>query len=117
MSSSLHPRSLALLVALLVALPLRAQTKPEPPVPVRTVAPDYPYELRREGIAGVVTISCVIDARGNVTDVTVEKSTNPAFNNSAVAALKKWKFKPATLEGEPVAQKIIIPLKFNVQET
>ena len=32
----------------MMALPAFGQTKAEPPVPVRTVAPDYPDELRRE---------------------------------------------------------------------
>ena len=46
----------ALLAALLAAQPASAQSKQEPPVPVRTVAPEYPYDLRRDGVAGVVTL-------------------------------------------------------------
>jgi protein TonB len=88
-----------------------AQTK-EPPVPVRTVAPDYPDELRREGVSGIVTVKCTIDEKGDVVDPQVEKSTNPAFDRPAVAALKKWKFKPAKQDGAPVAIKVSIPIKF-----
>ncbi len=113
----MNPRSLALLVALLATVPLCAQPKAEPPVPVRTVPPEYPLQLRREGVSGVVVISCVIDEHGNVTEVAVEKSTNAAFNSPALAALKKWRFKPATLDGTPVAKKVMIPLKFNFEET
>jgi protein TonB len=100
------------LACLLAAGPAAlAQTK-EPPVPVRTVAPDYPEELRREGISGLVTVKCTIDEQGNVVDPTVMKSSNPAFEKPALAALLKWKFKPAKQDGTPVATKISIPIKF-----
>lgn len=88
-----------------------AQTK-EPPVPVRTVAPDYPDELRREGVSGLVMVKCTIDVQGNVVDPTIEKSSNAAFDRPALAALKKWKFKPARQDGAPVAIKVSIPIKF-----
>lgn len=92
--------------------PVFAQTKPEPPVPVRTVSPDYPSELRREGVSGLVMVKCLIDEQGNVTETEIEKSSNVAFEKPAVAALKKWKFKPAKQDGTPVAIKVSIPIKF-----
>jgi protein TonB len=103
--------SFALSCLALVAPLAWAQTK-EPPVPVRTVAPDYPDELRREGISGLVTVKCTIDEKGDVVDPQVEKSSNTAFERPAIAALKKWKFKPAKQDGAPVATKVSIPIKF-----
>jgi len=100
------------LVCLLASAPVAfAQTK-EPPVPVRTVAPEYPDELRREGVSGVVMVKCTIDEQGNVTNPEIEKSSNGAFEKPALAALKKWKFKPAKQDGTPVAIKVSIPIKF-----
>ena len=103
--------SLALLSAGLVT-PALAQSKAEPPVPVRTIAPEYPSELRREGVSGLVMVKCTIDVQGNVTETTIEKSSNAAFEQPAVAAVKKWKFKPAKQDGNPVAIKVSIPIKF-----
>ena len=100
------------LACLLASAPVAlAQTK-EPPVPVRTVAPEYPDELRRDGISGVVMVKCTIDEQGNVTNPEIEKSSNGAFEKPALAALKKWKFKPAKQDGTPVAIKVSIPIKF-----
>lgn len=100
------------LLTAVVTTPAFAQTKSEPPVPVRTVAPDYPDELRREGISGLVMVKCSIDEQGNVTETEIEKSSNPAFEKPAVAAVKKWKFKPAKQDGTAVAIKVSIPIKF-----
>ena len=100
------------LVGLLATVPaVLAQTK-EPPVPVRTVPPEYPTELRRDGVSGVVMVKCTIDEQGNVVDPEIEKSSNNAFEKPALAALKKWKFKPAKQDGTPVAIKVSIPIKF-----
>ena len=100
------------LCGVLAAVPAFAQSKTEPPVPVRTVSPDYPDELRRDGVSGIVMVKCTIDEQGNVVDPTVEKSSNNAFEKPALAALKKWKFKPAKQDGSPVAIKVSIPIKF-----
>jgi periplasmic protein TonB len=102
--------SLLLIVA--SAVPAFAQSKVEPPVPVRTSAPDYPDELRREGVSGLVMVKCSIDAQGNVSEAEVEKSSNAAFEKPAITAVKKWKFKPAKQDGNPVAIKVSIPIKF-----
>ena len=102
------------LVALCATGALYAGSNVEAPVPVRMVAPEYPSELRRDGLGGVVTIACTIDEQGNVKDITIQKTTNEGFNRSALNALKKWKFKPARLDGVAVAQKVTIPLKFSV---
>jgi protein TonB len=92
-----------------------AQTKAEPPVPVRTIAPEYPHEMRRDGVSGIVTVRCTVDEKGDVVDPVVEKSTNREFEEPALSALKKWKFKPARQDGNPVAIKVSIPVKFSVE--
>lgn len=107
--------SKVIIVGLLVAGPMFGQSKTEPPVPVRTVAPEYPTQLKRDGVSGIVTVKCMIDEKGNVTDTHVEKTTNDGFDEAAVAAVKKWRFKPAQQDGAPVATKVTIPIKFVVE--
>ncbi|HYP15612.1 MAG TPA: energy transducer TonB [Opitutus sp.] len=89
----------------------------EPPVPVRTVAPDYPSSLRSQGVSGVVMVKCTIDEQGNVSETEVTKSSNETFDKFATAALKKWKFKPARQDGTPVAMQVTIPIKFVAEES
>jgi len=84
----------------------------EPPVPVRTVAPKYPQELKHDGVSGVVTINCTIDEKGNVVEPKVLKTSHQAFAEPALEALSKWKFKPAKRGGVAVSIKITIPIQF-----
>lgn len=84
----------------------------EPPVPMRTVAPEYPTEMQASGMSGIVVLSCAIDEKGLVTEAKVTKTTNEAFNKAAVAAVGKWRFRPAQKDGKPVAVLITLPMKF-----
>jgi len=87
-------RLLAAGLAFILTDTVLAQSKPEPPVPVRTVPPDYPREMQRDGVAGIVMVSCVIDEKGDVQEVAIEEaSATNAFDPPALAAVKKWKFR------------------------
>jgi protein TonB len=97
-----------------LAAPVRAEL--DPPVPVRTVTPDFPMDMRRANVSGVVTINCLVDPRGEVQDLKVVKSTNVAFIQPALEALKKWKFKPAQRDGSSVPIRVTIPIKFSMAE-
>ncbi len=107
-------RILYLLVCVLglVPGPVSGAEGMEPPVPVRTVAPRFPEEMRRNGSSGLVTVSCLIDEKGNVTEPKVIKTSNEAFSEPALEALRKWKFKPAKKDGAAVAIRVNIPVQF-----
>jgi protein TonB len=85
----------------------------ESPVPVRTVAPKYPDKLYSERVSGIVTIECVIDRTGIVVDPVVKKSTRPDFEQPAIDAIAKWKFKPGKKDGLAVKVRVVLSLKFN----
>ena len=101
-------------LALSASAPIWADGKLEPPVPVRTFAPEYPSEMRRQGVSGLVMINCLIDEQGNVADTKIEKQSNDAFGPSAVAAVRRWKFKPAQRDGSTVQIHVTIPIKFSL---
>jgi periplasmic protein TonB len=84
------------------------------PVPVKTPPPEYPTALKREGVSGVVAVRVVIDETGAVAECSVVKSSNPEFNQPALDAVKKWKFKPAQKDGNPVKAKLLIPIQFQI---
>lgn len=99
----------------LSAVSLRADGKTEPPVPVRTASPEIPMELSRTGGSGLVTVNFLVDEQGSVQDAKVEKTTSAMLDAPALRAVKKWKFKPAKRDGTPVAIRVSIPIKFEVE--
>jgi len=86
------------------------------PVPIKTPPPDYPSEMRRSGISGVVAVTIVIDENGVVVSANATKSSHPDFISPAVEAVKRWKFKPAKKDGAVVKMKVTVPIRFNVDE-
>lgn len=97
-------------------LPVSARADKTPPVVVRAVPPEFPYELRRSGVSGIVLVNCLIDDSGSVQDMKVEKSSNDAFVQPAMNALKKWKFKPAQENGSNISVRVSIPIKFTIHD-
>jgi protein TonB len=86
------------------------------PTPVKTPPPEYPSKMRRDGITGVVALKVEIDETGAVTDCSVAKSSNAEFEQPAMNAVKNWKFKPAQKGGSPVKIRLVIPIKFSLDE-
>jgi protein TonB len=84
-----------------------------PPKPLDLVSPVYPPSLKQQGTAGNVLVSFTVDTRGRVQEVEVREATNGEFETAAVAAVRKWRFKPALRDGEPVAVRISQRLNFN----
>jgi len=86
------------------------------PVPVKTPPPEYPEDLKRLGVNGVVAVSIVIDEKGKVMTATIAKSSRRDFEEPALAAIKKWTFKPAKKDGVAVKVRVTIPLRFDLEE-
>jgi len=84
----------------------------EVPSPVRTFVPEYPDSLRNAKVAGLVTVMIVIDESGDVIAAEVVKTSHDDFSEPAVAAVRRWKFKPAKLDGKSVKVKVTIPVRF-----
>jgi len=74
-----------------------------PPKAVKQVPPDYPGEMSSRGLTGRVVVEMIIDAHGRVTHVGTLGGANPFFAAMAERAFSHWRFKPATLDGVPVA--------------
>ncbi len=53
-----------------------------------------------------------VNAQGRVEPVHVLRSTGPAFQKAAVDTVKKWKFRPATKDGQPVPVQITVEMNF-----
>lgn len=85
----------------------------EPPVAISQPRPAVPDELRREGVDAVyVVVRFVVTESGDVSDVVIVKG-HPLLDAGVLAAVRQWKFKPATSQGRPVPfpKTVKIPFK------
>jgi len=99
-------RTLAVFVYLLI-LPavlirtLRAQNIERTEKPSRRliskVDPDYPWDLKRAHIGGVVRLMVVVKPTGAVDSISVIGG-NPVLVETATRAVKRWKYAPASDE-------------------
>lgn len=90
---------------------------PAQPARVLTaVEPIYPYLERHAGHAAEVTVAFTVDAEGRVTNLRVKESSNPAFNATALAAIRRWTFAPAQENGRPVQARLQQTFVFSVRD-
>ncbi|HWN97625.1 MAG TPA: energy transducer TonB [Methylomirabilota bacterium] len=84
------------------------------PEPVSQIAPAYPPELRKAKIEGAVTLLFLLSEDGRVEEARVENSSRPEFEKPALEAIRKWRFRPGTKDGQPVRTYLRIPMRFRV---
>lgn len=95
--------------------PLRVGGDVKAPVATTRVEPQYTEIARKARIEGIVIIEAIIDARGNVTDVRVLKPLPMGLDQAALDAVKRWKFTPGTLNGQPVPVIFNLTVNFRLQ--
>jgi TonB family protein len=80
---------------------------------VRKVNPAYPEEARRARIQGTVLLRAVIDREGAISDLQYISGPNELVE-SAVDAVRQWRYKPYLLMGSPVEVETQIQINFTL---
>ncbi len=91
-------------------------TLDQQPVARVKTPPQYPFEMRRAGIAGEVTVDFIVDSNGNVQNAYALRSSQREFELPAVQAVSKWKFKPGRKGGHNVNTHMQIPIVFSLND-
>ena len=76
--------------------------------------PEYSEQARKAKIQGTVIVRAEIDARGQVRNISIAQGLGLGLDEQAIAAVQKWKFRPGTRNGKPVATQAIIHLSFRL---
>jgi len=87
------------------------------PVLVHEVKPQYTSDAMRAKVSGTVLIECVVQTDGTVSDVRVIRSLDSTFglDEEAMKAARQWRFRPGTMQGQPVPVLITIELQFTLR--
>jgi TonB family protein len=84
----------------------------KPPKAISAPDPKFPDLPADAEDHGTVVMLIGVSAKGRVEAVRVLRSDEQAFEKSAAATVKKWKFKPAEKDGHPVPVQVTVEMKF-----
>lgn len=92
--------------------PAPAETPPQRIVE-QSPPPQYPASALRSGQSGSVLLDVMVDAQGRPARVNIaRRSGSRALDRAAVQAVEKWRFTPATVNGQPVPGQVQVPIDF-----
>lgn len=76
--------------------------------------PSFSDEARKAKVQGVVMLYLVVGKDGKPYNIRVGQALGMGLDEKAIEAVKRWRFKPATLNGEPVATQIGVQVDFHL---
>ncbi len=92
----------------------RIPEEADPAVPAKGNRPPvYPELAKRNKQTGTVVLRVLILATGEVSEVTVLSGEEP-FASEAVKSVKKWRYRPARFNGDPISTFKIIRIPFKL---
>lgn len=84
---------------------------------LKNAPPRYPEAARRAGQEGLVLLWVEVTSEGRPDSVTVRQSSGyPVLDEAALRAVKKWKFYPAKIGTLPVASRVEVPIRFQLND-
>ncbi len=85
-----------------------------PPHAVFAPDPEYSEEARKGHYQGKCSLRMIVGTDGRVHDVRLYRAIGHGLDEKAIAAVERWQFEPATMEGKPVAVQISVEMSFHL---
>jgi protein TonB len=82
---------------------------------LKEVRPLYTEEARRQALEGDVVLEIVVRRDGSVGEVRVVQSLGSGLEQRAIAAVRQWRFAPATRLGGPVDVLVEVAVGFTLR--
>jgi hypothetical protein len=79
-----------------------------PPVPLVKCMPQIPTPLLHKYVRSQVVISAILDQQGRLEQMSVRQTPDLGLVPSILTALSHWAFKPAEIDGQRVAIKVLL---------
>jgi TonB family protein len=87
----------------------------KPPQVLQQPKPSYTEEAREARIEGIVLVNAVIQKNGSVGQIKILKGLGYGLDERVANTLsKQWKFKPGTLNDEPVDVSVVMEVSFRL---
>jgi protein TonB len=81
---------------------------------VSKTEPEYSDSARKARHQGSVLLAVTVDAKGNPQDIRVIRGLGLGLDERAMEAVSTWRFRPALLNGKPVAAPITVEVNFRL---
>lgn len=95
--------------------PVRVGGRIREPRLIGRVDPIYPTLAKQTHLQGVVVIDAILDEQGNVVEAKIV-SGPPLLIQSALDAVKRWKYEPTYLNDQPVPVQLNVTVTFRLNE-
>jgi TonB family protein len=92
--------------------PIRVGGSIREPKKIVHVSPIYPADALAADIQGIIILDAVIASDGSVSDVSVLRGV-PILDQSAIDAVRQWRFTPTFLNGKPIEVAMTITVHFS----
>jgi TonB family protein len=78
------------------------------------IEPEYSEEARKARYQGTVVLEALVRKDGSVDVLHLVRSLGFGLDQSAIDALKRWRFRPAMKDGKPVAVSLNVEVRFSL---
>lgn len=85
-----------------------------PPVPIFVPQAEFSDQARMAKYQGEVAVEIIVDTKGFTHVVKIVRPLGMGLDEKALDAVKQYRFKPATLNGRPVAVRFTVIIDFHI---
>jgi TonB family protein len=85
-----------------------------PPRATYSPEPEFSEIARRSNFQGSLSLDIIVDAKGQVSNVSIFRPLGMGLDESAVETVRQWRFTPAMKDGSPVAVQIYVEIDFRL---
>jgi len=85
------------------------------PVLISQVLPEYSEAARKARFEGTVVLDTIVLEDGSVQVVNIARSCGYGLDEKAIEAVRKWRFRPARMDGKAVAVALNIQVTFAIR--
>jgi TonB family protein len=86
-----------------------------PPRAIYTPEPEFTQQARKHRFDGTAAFKAVVNQSGRVEHIRIVRALGMGLDEEAIDVMKRWQFRPGTLDGRPVNVELMLVVSFNLR--
>lgn len=87
------------------------------PFPISKESPEFPAELIAKYRGRMLIVYGIVNVDGTLEQIAIKESPDELFHEPLLRVLRRWTFRPAQLQGEPTAVKMLMGIPLATRPT